>query len=155
MPATATEHHMTVTDSAAEVFRRIDQQVLAVDQVWHAKKPEAARRCTLSAARQLTLLFNTFFGVDSTIGRDSDLSLCVSTSAGFVFGLIGHRQDRPDAPLADDPVFFPAPVIGRYCFAALDDGYCCQPVVDGERTCKDHDLVVFAAPVPIEWSFHS
>ena len=167
MPTISTDTHtMRVNHSAADELAHIGEQVSGVLDVWLDVAPSIAKRTARTAATQVTQLFNMFFGAESTITRDGDLSIFVSTSTGFVYGLIGHKILYADAPLADDPRHGYAPRMGRFCFADVPGpvvlgqpgqsrARCGNPITNGERTCEGHEPLIVSAPLPIEWSFHS
>lgn len=157
MTTTTDVSTMRVHTRAVQQISDIATQATCVSQFWSApeKNPDWARRTTVSAAKALAGLFS--WG-EAEISYDSSaLSLFVrSTSVGMVFGVIAHPIVHADRALDDDIVACSAPVMGRFCFARLESGaYCCAPVIRGQHHCDGHDRLVFAAPMPFEWSFHS
>lgn len=150
-------HEMRVTEQAAEALTAMHEQAAGVAAAWGRSHPDTAIKCLTSLSRNTAQLFNTFFGNTSTISRDGELSLFVSTASGYVYGLIFHG-DWVDPAQPEDPANGRATRMGRYCFAVVDDSdgrRCGHPFVNGEATCEGHNPVCIAAPVPGTWSFHS
>jgi hypothetical protein len=100
---------------------------------------------SLSLNNNLTKMFSTFFGGDTHVTRDSELSLFVQSKSGFVYGLIfhGHRRmctvETCKAWLAD------AESVG---YSYTDGAVLCGK---GNHTPD----IPFDAPDPGTWSFHS
>ena len=158
-------HTMVVSKAAAETLTAIGNQCASVAAAWGRHNPEMVVEMLKSATHNTTHLFSMFFGGESSISRDGELSLFVSTSSGFVYGVIFHpKHYRVDAPLDGDiNNAYGAVIAGRYCMAPVEDnhlhpaGYCRQPFSGGSRTCDedDHDAVPVAMPLPGTWGFHS
>lgn len=144
---------VTIAEGTAPVLNAMVQQAAVVDHFWSRHQPDLARKCVLSLARQIPHMLTSGFG-DATVYRDGDLSLYVTS--GIKYGVIGHRLHRPDAVLDTDLPTTPAPMLGRYCYRDESSSEpCLKPIEHGKPTCDHANPVIVAAPVPIEWSFHS
>lgn len=153
-------HDLHVTRSATEVIQACAEHAAVAHDFWvihNAGKPFARSddNTLTSWSRQISLLFNTFFGHESRVTKDGELSLYVRTTGGYEYGLIFHpahyRVDKPQ-PSDVKPTGTTAHM-GRYCF---HDGInCFKPLRDGK--CSEHGEPSAAAalPTPGEWSFHS
>ena len=151
-------HTMVVSKAAAETLTAIGNQCASVAAAWGRHDPEMVVEMLKSATHNTTHLFSMFFGGESSISRDGELNLFVSTSSGFVYGVIFHpKHYRVDAPLDGDiNNAYGAVIAGRYCMAPVGrDGYCGMPFTSGEPTCEGHDAVPVAMPLPGTWGFHS
>jgi hypothetical protein len=153
-------HDLHVNKAAVQTIEASAHHAAAVHDFWvvhNAGKPFARRddKTLTSWSRQVSMLFNTFFGATSTVTKDGELSLYVSTTKGFEYGLIFHPAHyRVDPPEDGD---LKAAVIttrmGRYCF---HDGIeCFKPVHKGECSIHGTPNAAASLPIPGEWSFHS
>ena len=153
------EHALTVHRMAADTLRDMHRQAQAQYEAWKRINPVVAPKALESLSRQVTEMFSMFFGGATRVTRDGDLNLFVSTSSGFVYGVIWHPDHyRVDPPVEGDvSTGTSATRMGRYCVARKDDGaYCGQPIIrDGNRTCECTDCTVMLLPVTGTWSFHS
>lgn len=151
------QHLLRVHDLATQTLSRMSEQVAIAHSYWGKTEPQAVMEMSLSLNRNLTSLFNTGMGRDTTISRDGELSLYVSTSSGIVYGMIFHARgaDAPrDGDLRSTPS--PAPREGRYCVYPVEFGVRCnRSIYAGKRGCEGHDLLPGALPMLGTWSFHS
>lgn len=159
---------VTINESAEKVLTAMREQVVAVNEFWGQFGGSTQITVNVRAAVMAVSLGKALSQLPSwgnaEVHRDDDLSLTVSTPHIF-FGLIFHPWGtRADHALDDDPKAFPAPRLGRFCMGTKQAGmrgtvYCGAPVVKGEPTCggTNHPdgVVIMAAPVIGEWSFHS
>lgn len=169
MPEPEPEYHdLHVNKSAAETIQACAEHAAVVHDFWVSaaadvrrsagRQPEYARlddKTLPSWSRQISLLFNTFFGSESRVTKDGPLSLYVSTTTGFEYGLIFHpthyRVDKPEPE--DLKATATTALMGRYCFH--DGQNCFKPVRGGECEVHGPVNVALALPIPGEWSFHS
>jgi len=169
------EHVLTVTNTATQTITACGAHAQMVFDHWNAAQYNQAPPSAENPARKdavdpsiavrswssnISQMFSTFFGHASTVSKDGDLDLFVSSSSGFVYGVIFHASHyRVDVPLEDDLRLSGGTEtrMGRYCPANLYDGPnpCLKPVRDG--SCETHGVLnrALALPVPGEWSFHS
>jgi hypothetical protein len=160
-------HDLHVHKAAAETIQACAEQAAAVHDFWVKHASDVRRtgghladyarpddKTLTSWSRQVSLLFNTFFGGQSTVTKDGCLSLCTVTNTGFTYGLVFHAAYRADLPEPDD--LRPTPTVkamGRHCF---HDGLnCFKPLTGGECSQHGRPSLGAALPLPGEWSFHS
>jgi len=158
MTTTTETHILSVHDQAVDTIQAMAVQLESARNRWESHRPDAVTTMATTLATQLARLFATGFGRDTKVFKDGDLSLVVHTEAGFVFGMVFFRLDRPDPPKEGDiRLGTPAPVEGRYCMASLMEhtSYCLKPIRSGEPTCTGHDPVIVVLPTLGDWSFHS
>lgn len=148
-----------IDPAAQAVLRDMQAQLNAViASPWATTDPKRVLEMSKSLASALCDLSS--WG-DARVYRDGDLSLLVITPH-ITFGLIGHRDFRADLPTEGTPnVGVTAPMMGQFCWSseteelAIEQRYCAKPIEKGEPTCEGHTPLVFSAPVPIRWSYHS
>lgn len=152
---------LVVHEQAAKTITACDEHARLVFHVWHARRPEKARKTLESWSRNASQLLVASFGGENKIFRDGELSLYVTTSSALVFGVIFHPLDYQVDPMQEGDVTLGATTarMGRYCLenvmGPLTDTPCFEPMRKG--ACAEHgehDNVI-ALPVPGEWSFHS
>jgi len=151
------EHTLTVHQMAADTIRDMNAQAQAQYEAWKHVDTEIAPKALASLSRQISELFSMFFGDNTHIARDGDLSLYVSTPS-IVFGVIFHPDHyRVDTPHEGDvSTGVTAKRMGRYCLTSKGNGaYCGKPFTKGEATCECTEHIVMLLPVPGTWSFHS
>lgn len=137
-------HEMHVTKQAVDVILACNERVTAIGQ-FYGYDSDRYRKAEQSWRRNLSHLFNMFFGGESWISRDGELSLYTRTSSGFVHGLIFHAVRR--GCTLDG--------CGAY---ANDDGHVWSYGTSGDTGILDHEHVwdyPLDAPAPGDWSFHS
>lgn len=127
--------HRMATETIAEMHKRVQDLGIhyGVDHKWTTDAMQ-------SLVWNLSQLFGMFFGSESTITKDSDLSLFVQTSSGFVYGMIFHR-------------------VYRHCTTCgVTQGYETYAIEDHRVICgRDKHSWDYGEdqPVPGTWSFHS
>ena len=134
------EYALTVTRGATDVITAASTRCAELERCYGTGSREH-----LDAIRswesQLSRLFSMAFGTSAHVSRDNDLSLLVTTSSGFTYGVIFHAAGRRctvpgcTALIADDGT-------------ARAHGPACP---DGNHT-PSYPL---DAPQPGTWSFHS
>lgn len=172
-------HVLTVTKSAVDTITACADHAQMVKSHWTSAQynqapPSAANPAPRpgtnvepgaaleSWSSNVSKLFGMFFGGESRVTKDGNLSLFVSTSSGFVYGVIFHQTHyRVDKALPEDLRLDAHSggdtLMGRYCADQIYSGPapCLKPLTNGQ--CKEHNTptLVVALPVPGEWSFHS
>lgn len=162
-----------IHERGAEAIQDMKRQALAIEEAWKSIDPAYGVAALRSLAHNLAELFGGFFGQNTGIFRDGDLSLFVRTDR-IVFGVIFHRKhlgllapghlDVAMPVVGDADMSYGAPFKGRYCMR--DDvtavgGYCAKPFTwrgneeGGTPTCEGHEPWPVTMPVPGDWSFHS
>lgn len=134
------KYDLTVTCEATDVIAAASARCAELERCYGGRSREY-----LSAIRsweaQLSRLFSMALGTSAHVSRDNDLSLLVSTSSGFTYGIIFHAAGRHctvpgcTALIADDG-------------AARTRGPACP---DGNHV-PSYPL---DAPQPGTWLFHS
>ena len=137
-------HEMHVTREAVDVIAACNQRVEAIGQAF-GYDSDRYRRAEQSWRRQVSTMFGMFFGGESRVTRDGELSLLVVTGGGFVYGLIFHAERRR--------------CTREGCKAVLNDDGKAWTYMPDYPTCPEGVEHVpsypFDAPVPGDWSFHS
>lgn len=100
---------------------------------------------SLSLNKNITQMFSMFFGGETHVTRDGELSLFVQTKTGFVYGLIFHGHRRMCTVPTCKAWLADADSVG---YSYNDDAVLCGK---GEHTPD----IPFDAPDPGTWSFHS
>ncbi len=95
-----------------------------------------------SLRRQLSKMFSMFFGGATTVSRDGELSLFISTGSSFVYGMIFHGIRRS--------------CTNEGCHARINDDGTVWTYMPDYAVCDSHVLSYpLDAPMPGSWSFHS
>lgn len=138
---TVTEFEFTVTRRAAETIQAMRNHVEKIGTDWGKASPEYQEALD-SFARQVSTIFSNPIAPKTTVGKDGDLSLIVSS--GIVFGVIFHGTKR----------YCTTEECGAYL---NDDGHAWtydrerRPVLEHEHV-PSYPL---DAAQPGTWSFHS
>lgn len=134
------EYVLTVTREATDVIAAASARCDELER-WYGVGSREYRDAIRSWERQLVRLFSMALGASARVSRDGDLSLLVTTSTGFTYGIIFH------------PVRRRCTVAG--CTALIgDDG----TIRAHGRACPDENHTPshpLDAPQPGTWSFHS
>lgn len=137
-------HEMHVTREAVDVIARCNNRVTDIGR-YFGESSEEYRKAEESWRHNLSHLFGMFFGSESWISRDGDLSLFTRTSSRFVHGLIFHAVPRRCTKDG--------------CKAyAHDDGHVFHYGTYDNTGVLDHEhewSIPLDAPRPGTWSFHS
>jgi hypothetical protein len=137
------QHVLMVTREATDVIAAASRRCADLASHFGENSPEY-RKAARSWEHQLSQLFLMSFGARTTVTRDGDLSLLVSTGCGIVYGIIFHRAPRwctavsCKAEISDDGT----------AWTHLQD----DPVCPGGQHTPSYPL---DAPIPGTWSFHS
>lgn len=134
------EYALTVTREATDVIAAASARCAELERYYGSESREHLDAIR-SWEQQLTRLFSMALGASARVSRDSDLSLLVTTSTGFTYGIIFH-PDRRRCTVAG-------------CTALIaDDGTTRAhgPACPDENHTPSYPL---DAPQPGTWSFHS
>jgi hypothetical protein len=87
------EHVLTVTREATDVIAAASARCADLARGYGPRSPEHLE-AVMSWQAQLSRLFSMSLGSAARVSRDDDLSLLVTTSTGFTYGLIFHPAYR-------------------------------------------------------------
>jgi hypothetical protein len=133
-------HEMHVTREAVDVIAACNNRVNAIGEAF-GRDSDRYRRAEETWRRSLSNMFGMFFGGDSRVTRDGELSLLVVTG-GFVYGVIFHGERRT--------------CTREGCKAVINDDGRAWTYMPDYPMCDDHVLSYpLDAPTPGDWSFHS
>ncbi|WP_344515768.1 hypothetical protein [Dactylosporangium maewongense] len=141
-------YRIDVTRQAADEITACEQHLQTLADAYGTDS-DRYRSALASWHRHLAGLFSTSRGAETSVQRDGPLSLYVTASSGFVYGVIFHGEQRrctaPGCPaVADDDPQHPTAVIWRPAPTAAS-------VLDHEH----QPSYPAGAPQPGIWSAHS
>jgi hypothetical protein len=137
------EHVLTVSREATDVIAAATRRCAELARHFGDTSREY-RHAARSWQHNLAQVFSMTFGAQTRISRDGDLSLLVSSSTGFTYGIIFH----PDRRRCTRPG----------CKAIIRDSGDAWTYAPDDPVCAGGDHVPsypLDAPQPGTWSFHS
>jgi len=135
-------HILEVTRDATDVIAACDHHIQNLG-TYYGRNSSIYHDALASWHRQLSHLFSMATGAHTTVRRDGDLSLVVTTASGLTFGLIFHGHHRH----CTDPG----------CRAQISDDGTASPFTTGAPV-LDHEhnpSYPLGAPRPGTWTYHS
>jgi hypothetical protein len=137
------EHVLTVSREAVDAIAAASRRCGELAR-YFGEDSRQHREALWSWETHLSRLFGMAFGAATSISRDGELSLLVSTQPGIVYGIIFHAERRHCTTGG--------------CHAVINDDGVAWTYLPGDRVCADGQHVLsypLDAPAPGTWSFHS